>query len=374
MSDDSDGILSLCLNWKRDWDRRGRESLPPYWVRVKAPKVEEDVLAKLNEIENRMGSDDAKEADAKGAFLDDDSAVSTSADLNSAMRARISAKGIQEVYREDDVKSHKKLLLDYLQSTQPSPNASTAGFWFCCAATAFQAPQGGLWSFSIPSEVLNLARHPTVPCGIMVLLDTMTDSEVPVWRAPHSDKSELFERHVKFTEQSRQLAEEARLPPAEREAARQRRLQKESIDFHNDFRRKTYAQEQRREAQVVEAIQSQKLPIHVVAEANLEFLKGKLGLVSAPTLPCLLEQILFGMLQDRAFTMRLSVMLDLWKSWAQSGGMTKSHYLAVKEDQVAFALASCVLASMANMVTEPMGSVVGDLQECLRMWKKVRLG
>lgn len=29
MSDDSDGILSLSLNWNRDWDRRGRDSLPP---------------------------------------------------------------------------------------------------------------------------------------------------------------------------------------------------------------------------------------------------------------------------------------------------------------------------------------------------------
>ena len=42
--------------------------------------------------------------------------------------------------------------------------------------------------------------------------------------------------------------------------------------------------------------------------------------------------------------------------------------------KIVFALASCLLAIMRDMVSEPMGSIVGDMQECLRIWKKVRLG
>ncbi|KAL1606561.1 hypothetical protein SLS60_003966 [Paraconiothyrium brasiliense] len=371
-SDDSDGILSLNLNWKKEWDNRGRDSLPPYWVRVKAPNGEDDLLARVNEIEEASKGDGTTE-EKKGAFLDDASAASEDIKLRYSIRVRISTTGIQDSYYDND--SRQKLQLHHLRPAPPSSlSASTAGFWFCCAATAFQAPQGGLWSFCIPQDILTLARHSTVPGGVMVLLDTMTDEEVPAWRTPYNDLSERLERQLKAQQQSHALLEEGRLPPAQRDAARRDRMQREAMEFHHDFRRRMVAQEERREAEMLEAIQSQKLPIGVVAAANLKFLKKQLRLGSVPTVASVVEHILYGMCQDKAFAQRLSVMLDLWKSWAQSGGMTKTHYLAVKEDQVTFALASCLLAIMRDMVSEPSGSVVGDLQECLRMWKKVRLG
>lgn len=372
-SDDSDGILSLSLNWKGEWDGRGSDSLPPYWVRIQAPKDDDDLLARVNEIEEAKTEGATEEK--KGAFLDDASAASEEVKPQSAIRVRISTTGIQEAYGDDTAKH--KLQLHHLRPSLPSspaPAVSTAGFWFCCAATAFQAPQGGLWSFSLPQDILSLARHSTVPCGVMVLLDTMTDEEVPAWRTPHNDQAERLEQQVKAQKQSRAMLEEGRLPPAQRDAARRDRMQREAMDFHTDFRRRMLMQEERREAELLEAIQSQKLPIGIVAHANLKFLKKRLRLSSVPTLATAVERVLYGMLQDRAFAHRLSVMLDLWKNWAQSGGMTKSHYLAVKEDQIMFSLASCLLASIRDTVGEPSGSVVGDLQECLRMWKKVRLG
>lgn len=372
LSDDSDGILSLSLNWNQDWEGRGRDSLPPYWVRVKTPNGEEDFLGRINEIEQAAKADGSTE-DKKEAFLDDASASSEDPKQRSPIRVRISAKGIQESYCEDNMKH--KLQMHHLLPAPPSYTpASTAGFWFCCAATAFQAPQGGLWSYSIPQEILALSRHSTVPCGVMVLLGTMSDDEVPAWRTPHDDQAEHLERALKAQAQSRTMLEEARLPPAQREAARKNRMEREAMEFHGDFRRKLLAQEQKREAQLLEAIQSQKLPIGIVANANLKFLKQRLRLGAVPSLSAVVERTLYGMLQDPSFAQRIGVMLDLWKNWAQSGGMTKSHYMAVKEDQVTFALASCFLAIMRDMVSEPSGSVVGDLQECLRIWKKVRLG
>lgn len=372
LSDDSDGILSLSLNWKKEWEGRGRNSLPPYWISVKPPNGEEDLLARINEVEQVSQADGTTE-DKKEAFLDDASAASEDPKHPSSIRVRISIKGIQESYREDDTKN--KLHIHHLLPAPPSPSAaSTAGFWFCCAATALQAPQGGLWSFSIPQDIMTLARHPTVPCGVMVLLGTLTDDDVPAWRTPLNDQAEQLERQLKLQNFSRTLQEEGRLPPAQREAARRNRQQQDAIDFHNEMRRRHVLQEQRREAQELEAIQSQKLPIGIVANANLKFLKQRLRLSAVPSLSVVVEHILYGMLQDPAFARRISIMLDLWKSWAQSGGMTKSHYLTIKEDQVTFALASCLLAIMRDMVSEPMGSIVGDMQECLRIWKKVRLG
>jgi len=132
-------------------------------------------------------------------------------------------------------------------------------------------------------------------------------------------------------------------------------------------------------------MQSQKLPINIVARANLTYLSRILKLSSlttdpppttSPSTSTLLQQILYAMAYDPSFATRLVTMLDLWKNWAQSGGMTKSHYVAVKEDQITFALASVVLAGVREVGGEGMGSgsVAGDLQECLRVWRKVRLG
>lgn len=371
LSDDSDGILSLGLNWKREWGGRGVESLAPYWARVHPPVKEEDVLAKLEEIEvSKMEETKENEVDAKGGFLDDDSADGEVGKA-SVVRVKISAAGIQEGYREEDVK--RKLPLFHLRSA-PSFADSTAGFWFCCGATAFEASRGGLWAFSIPDDVVSVARRETVPCGVMVLLGAMTDEEVPTWRTPYDHQAEQFERHVKFTEQSRRVNEEMRLPPDQREAARRKRLETEAADFHNEFRRKMIRDKQRREAEMLEAMQSQKLPISTIAEANRKWLVQKFELPESVTPRILLEQILFGMVQNSSFAKRLAAILDLWKNWSQSGGMTKGHYAAVQEDQVVFALASFVLLAIRSTVNEPTGSVIGDLQECLRLWKKVRLG
>jgi hypothetical protein len=370
LSDDSDGILSLSLNWKAEWDRRGKDSLPPYWAQVHPPAKEDDFLVKVNEKEQVEESEDKKKVDAKGGFLDDDSADGESENVF-AVRVRISAMGIQEGHREED--SQRKLPLFHLRS-EPSFTDSTAGFWFCCAVTALQAAQGGLWAFSIPEDVIALTRRETVPCGVMVLLNTMTDDMVPAWRTPYDEQAARFERQVKFSEQTRQAMEEMRLPPDQRAAAQRNRIAKEALDFHHEVHRKRLQQEQRREAEVLEALQSQKLPVSIVAEAHRKWFLNEFQLPESLKTRGLVEQILFGMLQDARFAKRLAVMLDLWKNWSQSGGMTKSHFSAVKEDQVMFALASFVLLAIRSTVNEPTGSVVGDLQECLRVWAKVRLG
>jgi len=387
VSDDSDGILSLQMKWKPEWSGRGRDSVPPYWVRIPPPAKDNDIMASMNEIEGAGALSDQTGISKKGAFLDDDSAASEQEfDIRSALRIRISATGVQEAYTEAQPSTKLPLLhLRPVHASYPSAS-STTSFWFSVAATALQAPQNNLWSFIIPSDILTLARHNTVPCGVMVMLGTLTDEEVPAWRTPALDEqAELLEKHVRFVEQARKASEEARLPPDLRDAARRKRLETDAMDFHNEFRRKRMREEQRREAEILEAMQSQKLPINIVARANLTYLSRILKLSSlttdsppttSPSTSTLLQQILYAMAYDPSFATRLVTMLDLWKNWAQSGGMTKSHYVAVKEDQITFALASVVLAGVREVGGEGMGSgsVAGDLQECLRVWRKVRLG
>jgi hypothetical protein len=223
--------------------------------------------------------------------------------------------------------------------------------------------------------VTAVARRETIPWGVMVLLGAMEDDEVPAWRTPYDEQVDRFEKHVKFVEQGCKMSEEMRLLPEQREAARKSRLESEARDFHNDVRRRLMKDQQRKEAEVLEAMQSQKLPITIVAEASRKWLLKRYGILAGNiTAGTIIEQILFGMVQDGPFARRLALMLDLWKGWSQSGGMTKSHFFAVKEDHVAFSLASFVLLAIRSTINEPTGSVVGDLQQCLRMWNKVRLG
>ena len=371
LSDDSDGILSLMLNWRSEWDVRTAESLPPYWTRMRPPAKNEDMLTALSQAEKSSLEDQDKDVDKQGGFLDDASAMSETVDAQSSIRLRIASTGVQEAYSDSDPKHALRLM--HLRALHASPD-STQSFWFCCTATAFEAPKGGLWSFSIPDDIISIARRDSIPCGVMVLLNTMTDEEVPVWHTGHDEKQEQFEKHAQFMARSRRMAEESRLPQHEQAAARQKRLVLEATEFHDDVRRKMLKLEQKRETQMLEAMQSQKLPIALVAEANRKWILQRFELDSSVTILALVEQILYGMVMDEAFSQRMAVMLDLWKAWSSSGGMTRTHFLAAKEDQVTFSLASFVFYIIRSTVSEPTGSVVGDMQECLRIWKKVRLG
>ncbi|OCK98948.1 uncharacterized protein K441DRAFT_653324 [Cenococcum geophilum 1.58] len=370
-SDDSDGILSLSLNWKKEWDRRNCNSLPPYWTRIRPPQKGDNVLLALEDKETQASKEE------KEGILEDDSerdseTNSLYSNHGSTVRLRIGSSGIDEAYREDEPKH--KLALPHLHDKRDGSDCCNSSFWFSCAATALGAPQGGLWSFAIPDDILAVARRETVPCGVMVLMGVVADDEVPAWRTPHDSQADQFERHVKFTEQARRIQEEMRLPPDQREAARRKRVQQEAIDFHNEHRRRRLLEERRKEQEMTEAMTSRKLGIAVVAEANRKWLIGKGYVKETTTIAALVEQILFGMVQSEGFAKAISMILDQWKTWTQSGGMAKTHFQAVKESQVLFALASCVLFVIKNTATEPTGSVVSDLQECLRIWRRVRLG
>ncbi|OCL13464.1 hypothetical protein AOQ84DRAFT_283099, partial [Glonium stellatum] len=370
-SEDSDGILSLSLDWRKEWDLRNCDSLPPYWTRVRPPPKGDNVLLALENKATEVSKEE------KEGFLEDDSergseTNSLYSDHSSAVRVRIGSSGIDQAYREDEPK--QKLALSHLHDKRDGSDCCNSSFWFSCAATALGAPQGGLWSFAIPDDILAVARRETVPCGVMVLMGIMADEEVPTWRTPHDSQADQFERQVKFTEQARRMQEEMRLPPDQREAARRKRVEQEAIDFHNEHRRRRLLEERRKEQEMTEAMTSQKLGIAVVSEANRKWLIGKGHVQATATVAALVEQILFGMIQSEGFAKSMSMILDQWKSWTQSGGMTKSHFQVVQESQVLFALASCVLFVIKNITIEPTGSVVSDLQECLRIWKRVRLG
>lgn len=139
---------------------------------------------------------------------------------------------------------------------------------------------------------------------------------------------------------------------------------------------------QRREARTSEALQSPKWDTKLVAEHNLHWLKQNheraiasgVSINSNLTPRDVVGSLLHRMILDGQFASSICKMLDLWKSWADNGGMRRSDLEALREDQVVFALASLLVALIKDTSTAHEGTLSLDLQECLRMWKIVRLG
>lgn len=125
---------------------------------------------------------------------------------------------------------------------------------------------------------------------------------------------------------------------------------------------------------MLEAFQSPKWDTKVVAGHNFEWLKGKEEVQGSMDLREYAGALLHRMVLDGQFASKLSRMLDLWKAWAENGGMRKSDLSTLQEDLVAFAQASVLLSLIKDTSGALEGSLSMDLQECMRLWKIVRLG
>ncbi|KAL7621952.1 hypothetical protein AAE478_007453 [Parahypoxylon ruwenzoriense] len=133
------------------------------------------------------------------------------------------------------------------------------------------------------------------------------------------------------------------------------------------------------EARTSEALQSPKWDAKLVAEHNLRWLKcgqykATMDIDDSQELSDVVGALLHRMVFDGAFATSICRMLDLWKAWADNGGMRRSDLEALREQQEMFALASLLVALLRDTAAAREGTLSLDLQECLRMWKIVRLG
>lgn len=139
---------------------------------------------------------------------------------------------------------------------------------------------------------------------------------------------------------------------------------------------------QRRETRILEALQSPKWNTKLVAEHNLSWLRQKQQRATAVgvnvneslALRDIVGTLLHRMVLDGEFASSICRILDLWKAWADNGGMRRSDFETLQEKQELFALASLLVALVRDTATAHEGTLSLDLQECLRMWKIVRLG
>lgn len=132
---------------------------------------------------------------------------------------------------------------------------------------------------------------------------------------------------------------------------------------------------QRHDIRQSEALQSPKWDTKLVADHNLRWLKTRRTVDDSLNLKDAAGTLLHRMVLDGQFTSSVCGMLDLWKTWADNSGMRKSDFTALQDDQETFAHASLLVAMIKDATTAALeGSVSVELQECMRMWRTVRLG
>jgi hypothetical protein len=396
---DSDGHLSLAVRWNKSWRMRSRSSLPPYWIRISGPDKEETTLddsllikgsesTATDPFESETGNEEpsamtdsvmADSAMIDAAFKKDteyDGGSTTSKETKRrAVHCHISIDGLVDAVPEhSDLEPSQHLDISHLQIRKM--NSSTTGIWFASVATALGASsQTVLWNYHIPNEVLLFSRKDTIPCGIMVLLGVVEESATPEWATQYDDEAERRELQMKkMRDQSQAMLREAKLPPDQRQKVAMERMMKMNDDFMEERRATARREAQRADTRMLEALQSPKWDNKLVAEHNLTWLKSHCHVAQSHDVKRVVEVLLFKMIRDTVLAASLTKMLDAWKAWVDNGGMTRGDHAMLKENQVTFAYASLIMSTIRDSITAVDGSLAMDLQESVKIWKRVRLG
>ncbi|OTB00288.1 hypothetical protein M426DRAFT_324431 [Hypoxylon sp. CI-4A] len=392
--DDSDGHLSLKVTWSPDWTTRDYSSLPPYWIRLPPPPPqpkEKDVIEDAGLIDGASTQEKPKEGAIEGTE-EKEQASSHKQSLDSIQKqanknagtsitCQISVEGIiSAMSQEGALFSAVNLQSLYIEHLRILPGR-TDGVWFASVATAYgTTSQTVLWNYKIPDGIISFARRDTIPCGVLVLLGVVDESQTPEWSTGFNFQEEARDLFIqRSAEQRAAIMAESRMLPAQREVAVRERAQREMNQRLQDMRDRSRLESQRREARTSEALQSAKWDTKLVAEHNLRWLKEHATGLSISIDESLTPRDMVGMLLHRMilngqFASSICKMLDLWKVWADNGGMRRSDLEALQNEQEIFALASLLIAPVRDTSTAHEGTLSIDLQECLRMWRTVRLG
>lgn len=240
-SNDADGNLSLAVAWSSRWIVRDHSSLPPYWVRLPCPPEgsagESRPELSAPEDESRRGSEEGL------AQSKDQSKRTDPVELGSmqneyrirskkAITCQISMSGIATAFTQQDYYGNQSTAnLDslYVDHIRIRPGKQD-GIWFASAATAFgTSSQTILWNYKIPDDILHFARKETIPCGVLVVMGMVDESEAPDWATKHNDYGASLDQFTsRRKEQQQAIAAEARMAPAQRDAAMRQRIQREN--------------------------------------------------------------------------------------------------------------------------------------------------
>jgi hypothetical protein len=166
------------------------------------------------------------------------------------------------------------------------------------------------------------------------------------------------------------------MPEAQAKVAKMNRMAEERQQMMDDMNEARMASEERAEQRIKDAIASPKMANKAVAEACLAWLidKGEVG--REWTVANLAEAVLYLMAVDQRSdgdAAKVVQILEEWMSWAQNANLKKSHITSLENRKVEFCFATALVA-LVQEATGSTGKAGADMIECLKLWRKVRLG
>jgi hypothetical protein len=403
--DDSDGVLSLQVNWKLQWDLRSSNSLPPFWMRLEQPrfgKVDGDEETTLKSIPGAKDfarpetgqTGQSKPLSRQNTLVAEtitESSADSSADSTSSkpvallaeierLKALATESDYDSVRFKIDQEHVKRVLFESKGSSTGEQQdltrfGDTFDLWFACAASALTHDgYSGIWNFAIPSNISKFTRQKSVPCGVMVVLGHLSEDNVPPWASPPPPPGESqVDIQARMQEDNLARRLESTMPPAQAAEARRVRMLRESQRFHHSHVKRMHAHEEYQERRLVEAIQSPRLDNLVIAQANLAYLIGEEIVPCDYTLNDLAQAVLYLMILDEAQAKLIADILERWMLWCQFGGMQKVQLTLLMENKVAFCYASALVA-VVQRANSGNGNLSSDMLDCMRAWRRVRLG
>ena len=239
--DDSDGHLSLSVNWAGHWTTRDHSNLPPYWVRLPPSVQQAQDGEEVGESATVAAKSDGETSSIRKTSVD---SAQKAGDVhaNQPITCQISVDGlVSALAQEGPVQSTLQLDTLYIEHVRMRPGKSN-GKWFASAATAYgTTSQTILWNYKIPEDILAFAKKETVPCGVLVLMGVVDEADTPAWASTYNDHGASLDLFVRRNrEQQEAMATEARLPPAQREQAARDRARREGDQRMQDSKSRSW--------------------------------------------------------------------------------------------------------------------------------------
>ncbi|KAJ5223954.1 hypothetical protein N7468_008496 [Penicillium chermesinum] len=187
-AEDSDGVLSLQVQWRPEWQERSQASLPPFWMRLEQPRMptgegETDGTSTLQDEEKPeagSGTESTEVPARKPSLLTTIQGMKTLLKVHGSDSIRFRAEGDRVTtvfFEESGIMTGERRDL--------STHGETFRHWFVCVASALGEYEGaGLYNISIPANTLAFVRRKSIPCGVMVVLDLLESKDVPPWESP----------------------------------------------------------------------------------------------------------------------------------------------------------------------------------------------
>ncbi|RMZ83809.1 hypothetical protein DV738_g1026, partial [Chaetothyriales sp. CBS 135597] len=400
--DESDGILSLSIRWSTDdvesddqknlsRDVRGASSLPPGWGRLIQPaplETEDRVGAAPDRIDLSTRIQKLKAASKHG--LD-----------STSFRFRAEDNAVSQVHWEQANVETGAISLPFTMAS-----SSSASAWFTSAAASvlsMKTPPTSLWHFDIPQSILSISRRDSVPCGIMVVLGLLPEDRAPQWssqpsRTEYNAAKVARKQHERFMMDVEAMRLEASMPPEQARIARVNRQEQYFRDTHQDMINQSNEHRESEERRILDAIASPRMSNKAVAEACLAWLMEQGDIGHEWTVADLAEAVLYLIVLDSDYTRnddgkvdtdaggqgdakpvqgqaaKIIQLLIEWQDWCNAGGMKRQHLSMLNESKVEFCYAAslvCVIAGSSNASASRAGKA---MMECVKSWRKVRLG